>query len=135
MLLNKGANPNVFYKSHISPLTLSVEKENASIAKMLLEHHANPNLQDDKGFTALMQAVIVGNEELVSLLISHHADPNVCTLHSGYNARDLAVHSKQSGIIELLSDDANKSISKGSALNSNENTVQDEMNLFELALR
>ena len=53
MLLDNGANPNVFTEDGTRPLNVAVRKGNPDIVRLLLKHGAQVNAVDKKNVTAL----------------------------------------------------------------------------------
>jgi ankyrin repeat protein len=59
------------------------------------------NAQDANGWTPLHEAVVRQEESIVSLLVEMGADVNAVT-HAGESAVDLADHSEQESMVQLL---------------------------------
>ncbi|TMW65162.1 hypothetical protein Poli38472_009329 [Pythium oligandrum] len=84
LLLEAGAQPNVYHKLSFSALHFAVRGGHFACAKALLNAKANisvqlPPRQDE---TPLFFAIRSKNEELVELLLQNDADPcALCTIH------------------------------------------------------
>ncbi|XP_067946376.1 receptor-interacting serine/threonine-protein kinase 4-like [Watersipora subatra] len=101
VLIQAGANINIFDNKGMSPLSLSVWKGQRQICKELLQSGANVNSTDQWGQTALHKAAARGNEELVKLLLESNADANM-TCRTGYTPLHMAAIHGYDQIVTLL---------------------------------
>ena len=67
LLLNKGANPNIFGPDGETPLGLAA-KYSLKAVKMLVDKGADVNAEHEKGFTALRWAQIFEQAEVIKFL-------------------------------------------------------------------
>lgn len=84
ILLQAGANPNIFDNRGQTPLLLAVRgRSNAGktrVVEMLLAKGAKADVRNQKnGATPLFSAVVVGDLDVVKLLIKVGANPNLAT--------------------------------------------------------
>lgn len=73
LLLNSGADPNLYDDLNFSPLHKACIRNNAEIVKLLLDYRANVNIQNTWGNTPLHYAARFGLPNIVKLLLSHRA--------------------------------------------------------------
>jgi ankyrin repeat protein len=82
MLLENGADPNVFDESGFSPLMLAVRASDVGLVKTLLDHGANKGVNSVSpilGFGALRSAIRALSVPIVKLLLDAGADPHAVT--------------------------------------------------------
>eukprot|EP00743_Colponemidia_sp_Colp-15_P002581 GILK01002796.1.p1 GENE.GILK01002796.1~~GILK01002796.1.p1 ORF type:complete len:384 (+),score=45.40 GILK01002796.1:64-1215(+) len=70
LLLEKGADPDETDHENVTPLLLSVERDNSVFVQLLLQYGAAPLIEDTRGRTALSVAKMRNNEEVLSLFPS-----------------------------------------------------------------
>lgn len=70
LLLEKGADPNVFNNSGQSPLMYCIEKYKINAIQQLLDNNADPYLQNHMGENAIALAQKLGYKQIVDLLKS-----------------------------------------------------------------
>jgi ankyrin repeat protein len=83
MLLEKGADPNVFDAYGFSPLMMAVKDSNLGLVRTLLDHGAKKGVNDcspSVGFGALRIAIGKLDAPMVKLLLDAGADPHAKTL-------------------------------------------------------
>ncbi|CAF0991834.1 unnamed protein product [Brachionus calyciflorus] len=70
-LIEKGADPNLFNNSHITPLTIAIGHKNKEIIEFLLENGACANLPDKKGNTSLHLACSLVDPDVINCLLDN----------------------------------------------------------------
>ncbi|BAG39756.1 ankyrin repeat-containing protein 09 [Orientia tsutsugamushi str. Ikeda] len=73
LLLNAGADPNLYDDLHFSPLHKACIRNNAEIVKLLLDYEVDINIQNIWGNTPLHYAARHGLPSIVKLLLNHRA--------------------------------------------------------------
>lgn len=77
ILLEAGANPNIFGGDYGSPLCASVKAGNVEIARHLLEAGADIDYSKGQMGTALEYAVVCNNSDFIKFLLEHKASVNI----------------------------------------------------------
>lgn len=85
LLLDYGANPNVFNNKNYSSLTMAIllneVHKSLEITKLLLENGADPNAKNSFGDTSFFSCMRVNNQyksiEILKLLLKHHGNPHL----------------------------------------------------------
>lgn len=79
LLLENGADTNVFATTGVPLLHYAVGGEDLELTRILLDHKADPNRFSPDGQTVLVASVDSENLDLVDLLLAHDADPNTAS--------------------------------------------------------
>lgn len=103
LLIENGANVDYRDKDRDTALISAAGKGSRHIVEYLLENGADVNSQNNDGITPLMAAVSDGYEAHVKIIMEYGADTTIVNNESK-TAVDIAVHSKNKEIIELLKD-------------------------------
>ena len=77
ILLDAGANPNVYMRGSHTPLHAAAFGNHVEVVGLLIQHGASLNDRDENARTALHMAAMVGGVESVSLLLRNGADVQV----------------------------------------------------------
>ena len=102
MLLEHGANPNVFIEG-VSILEYTIYNNYLGIAEELLKHRAIVDIPDKStGYTPMLTAVIGGNVSAINLLLKYGS--NINQSFKGLSILDMAKELGHSEIIKILSD-------------------------------
>lgn len=99
LLLEHGANPNLFNKHHLAALHICVLKNRKDMADLLLEHGADINAQSDGITTPLIFAIQEDQREFAEYFIKNGADSNI-----DLNGKTL-LHVLASGMLPNFSSD------------------------------
>ena len=113
LLLDKGANPNLFYKGGPS-LLITIgkigrtpdgydQKLENDIMKKLLARGANPNMVNNSGRTALMHAAQLNNKDILKILLQAGSDVNLQD-EQGFTALMYAAMQNNADIVKVLLD-------------------------------
>jgi ankyrin repeat protein len=73
MLLAKGANPNLWAETGVTPLHGVAATGQLDLAALLLKHGADVNAMDDSGKTPLAHASAAKQDAMVTWLVAHGA--------------------------------------------------------------
>ncbi|GFR64973.1 ankyrin repeat domain-containing protein 16 [Elysia marginata] len=74
ILLNHGAEPNVFKRSDWTPLMLACTKQSLNAVDLLLRAGADPGIKNKDGWNSFHLASRVGNTDILSRLIAAHPE-------------------------------------------------------------
>ncbi|CEG61211.1 ankyrin repeat domain-containing protein [Legionella micdadei] len=86
-----------------TPLIRAVQNGNLGIIDSLIAAGANVNAQSKNGHTALIEAVMKGAPEVVAALLKiEHLDVNAREKEKGLSAREIALRSKNTVIVEAI---------------------------------
>lgn len=77
LLLEKGADTNVFATTGVPLLHYAVRNGDYELSETLLAHKADPNIESPDGEVVLVSAVENEDLDLLDLLIDHDADPSM----------------------------------------------------------
>ncbi|OQR84485.1 hypothetical protein ACHHYP_13330 [Achlya hypogyna] len=104
LLLQYGANTNVFNSRGATLLQVAITSGDDAMARLLLRSGADCNLRDAKGQTSLHVAVACGQHGLVQyMLASHQANPNLLDkISMGHSSLQVAIYRDDTRMVELL---------------------------------
>ena len=102
MLLQKGADPNVFDDMGVAPIIGASRTNRAEIIEMLIKNKANVNIKTKSGEeTPLHYAAEFNSGDAAKVLLKNGADKNLKNT-SGKTPLDVAKDKKSDKVIELL---------------------------------
>lgn len=101
-LIENGANPNVRTQDGISPLFISVSRNDLTTTEMLLKHKAKADIRSEFDMTPLMIAVQKENPPMIRLLLNHGSNPRLENI-AGQSACDLGLASAEDSVRTLFS--------------------------------
>jgi len=102
MLLQKGADPNVYDDMGIPPILGAARQNHADIIEMLLKNKAEVNIKNKSGEeTALHYAAEYNSADAAKILLANGADKTAKNT-SGNTPLDIAKNKKSDKVIELL---------------------------------
>jgi ankyrin repeat protein len=102
ILLQRGANPNIYPDDNMTALFQAAQNGDFEIIHLLLQHGADPNIHPYRGGTALCLAARDGNLEIIHLLLQHGADPNIHPYRGGTALCWAAARKKNLEIVNVL---------------------------------
>ncbi len=105
MILEHGANINIFDKYGYTPLMLAVRNLDTNLVSMLIKKGAEINRQNDDGSTALMFALSDNRKkriEMMELLIDNGADVNLADRQGITVLMDAASDDKNIDVVKFL---------------------------------
>lgn len=103
VLLELGADVELFGLGSETPLVLAVSKGFANIARLLLEAGAKVNATNGCYDTALIAAARTGDQGMVEMLLDHGADIDAGRFPFRLTATNVASRQEHAGILQLLS--------------------------------
>ncbi len=110
MLIKAGADVNALsVETGVTPLHLSVLRENYNIAKSLIEAKAELDVADKNGMTPLMSAALEADGEMVLLLLTAGADVHKRS-NDDWTAMDYAKKGRNLQIMSVLKTFSEKSL-------------------------
>lgn len=101
LLLDAGANPNLFDEEQKTALSHAADKGYLEIVKLLINAHAAIDTQNENGHTPLMFAARAGHAAIVEFLIRNHAQINMRD-NEGNTALHLAIKEGHPHVVKLL---------------------------------
>ena len=102
MLLQKGADPNVYDDMGIAPIIGAARQNQSEIIEMLIKNKANVNISSKNGEeTALHYAAEYNSGDAAKILLANGADKNAKN-SSGKTPLDVAKEKKSDKVIDLL---------------------------------
>lgn len=101
LLLRCGANPDATDHRGNSVLSVSIQKNNHSLAELLLSYGANPSRPCSDGYGPLHSSVVEGSTRMVSRLLSDGASPFMAGAH-GFTPLHTAVAGGRYGLVSLM---------------------------------
>lgn len=101
LLLENGADPNVFSEEGDLASVDIVAQGDIELAELLIESDADVNLEDGYGQTPLISAVYSGDIEMVELLLNAGANPDYANME-GATAVSIAEEENMKEIADLL---------------------------------
>lgn len=107
LLINAGANPNIYNYYGGTALIPAAEKGHVKTVELLLKNSKiDVNHVNNLGWTALMEAVVLSDggiehQQIVALLLAYGADPSI-TDKEGISVLTHAQKSGYTAIVELL---------------------------------
>jgi ankyrin repeat protein len=110
LLINEGANLNIFYNSVHTALTLAIHNNRLDLVKLLIESGADVNFEDVGDKSPLYWSAVYGNIPIMQLLLDAGADihnPVIVKYFNCsefYNLRNLILKRKDQVIKSLITD-------------------------------
>lgn len=102
MLLEAGANPNIFGGAYGSPLCATVQAGKLTIACQLLEAGAEINYSKGRKGTALDYAIVCDKLDFIKLFLKHGADVNIPSNGKHGTPLVAAIHDDSFDNVQLL---------------------------------
>ena len=101
VLIQRGANVNLCDTKRQSPLWMTCQLGNESMAQLLINKGADVNLCDEKGYSPLFIACLNGHESTAMVLLNNNANVNIC-VQNGVSPLLAACDYGYKGIAECL---------------------------------
>ena len=101
ILLNNGADPNIFINNGRTPLMAASGNGHGDVVELFLGNSVPVNNQSIDGMTAIYVASQNGHSSVVLTLLNNGADPNITT-NDGWTPLMIASHRGYGDVVELL---------------------------------